>query len=381
VAFWGKKSTDIETREDKNSGPIRRLWRKIKNLDWKDPINRWKLLLASLIVCIVVFGGGYGVLSMTNEPTFCSSCHEMTPEYSTYTASAHSQISCVECHIKPGTINMMVHKVKTIKELYYHFTGVPNQIVQSTDEEVSNQNCLQCHSLNRVVTGPNGLKIDHQKHIDEGIPCVTCHSGVVHAQIASRNLNVAKDRDAWTKANADKLIQQQYLQPNMGLCIDCHNKVNDGQKPWLDPAYSVPTNPEDPGKATDTENSKTSKAEVQKVLSESINTKPGQLKISMTCTTCHSTGTVGIPKDHQTANFSSNHGTDAVNQLPQCLSCHQDSKWSRAVSTQDITTLLKYSDTTKKYVPNQAEADQEAKANTFCSTCHTKNNRPSQPST
>src|SRR5581483_5635295 len=112
--------------------------------------------------------------------------------------------------------NMMTHKVKSLKEVYYHFTGAPEQIVQTTEEAVQNQNCLQCHSLNRTVIAPNGLKIDHQKHIQEGIPCITCHSGVVHAKIASRDLNVAEDRDAWTKQNAEKLIEQKYMVPNMG---------------------------------------------------------------------------------------------------------------------------------------------------------------------
>lgn len=371
VAFWGKKEKEIATREERKSGPIRKLWQKLKNIDWQNPVTRWKLLLVSLVGCIVVIGGGYGVLSFTNSPTFCSSCHEMTPEYATYTVSAHDQISCVQCHIKPGFINMMTHKVKSLKEVYYHFTGAPDQIVQTTAEAVTNQNCLQCHSLNRDVIAPNGLTIDHQKHIQEGIPCITCHSGVVHAKIASRDLNVAKDRDAWTQQNAEKLIEQKYMVPNMGTCIDCHNKVNQGEKPWEDPAYLVPTNPEDPNNSASTENSKTSSQETQKVLLEAIKNNTTKLKIPMSCSTCHS-GNTGVPKDHQAADWSKNHGTDAVKQLDQCLNCHQDSKWSRAITKQDITTLLKYSDITKKYVPNLATANEEAKSNSFCSTCHSK---------
>lgn len=372
MAFWGKKDKDTYSREERNkSGPIRKLWRKFRNINWQNPVNRWKLLLVSLLGCIVIFGGGYGVLAYTNSPSFCSSCHEMTPEYVTYTESAHSQISCVQCHIKPGFVTMMVHKVHSLKEVYYHFTTPPNQIVQTTAEAVSNQNCLQCHSTNRVVNGPDGLKVDHQKHIDEGIPCITCHSGVVHAKIASRDLNIAKDRDAWTKANAEKLISTAYTQVNMGTCIDCHNKVNKGEKPWTDPAYSVPTNPDDPGTATDTENSPTPQAQINSVLYQAVNSKPGQLKISMACSACHS-GDISIPKDHQAADWSKNHGTDAVNQLTQCLNCHSNSKWTRAISEQDIKTLLKYSDTTKKYVPNLATANEEAKNNAFCSTCHSK---------
>ena len=30
----------------------------------------------------------------------------------------------------------------------------------------------------------------------------------------------------------------------MGTCIDCHDKVNKGEKPWKEAAYLVPPNPE-----------------------------------------------------------------------------------------------------------------------------------------
>lgn len=249
MAFWGNKKTkeiDTETRETKKKpGLLRRLWRTARNIDWKNPVNRWKLLFATLVSSIVVFGGGYGVLSFTNSPTFCSSCHEMAPEYTTYTASAHNQISCVQCHIKPGVTNMLTHKVKSLKEVYYHVTGVPEQIVQTEEEAVSNENCLQCHSKNRLVTASGDLKVNHKGHIEKDIPCITCHEGVVHAKIASRGINIEEARGEWTKKNAEKLAEEKYLRPNMGTCIDCHDKVNKGEKPWKDVAYNVPPNPEE----------------------------------------------------------------------------------------------------------------------------------------
>ncbi len=60
----------------------------------------------------------------------------MAPEYTTFTASAHSEITCVQCHIKPGFINMMTHKVISLKEVYHHVMGIPEQIVQTEHEAV-----------------------------------------------------------------------------------------------------------------------------------------------------------------------------------------------------------------------------------------------------
>ncbi|MBI0577695.1 NapC/NirT family cytochrome c [Neobacillus cucumis] len=382
MGFWGvKKDSEAEpdSRENrKKSGPIKRLWQMWRNIDWKNPVTRWKLLFASLVGCIVVFGGGYGVLSITNSPSFCSSCHEMAPEYTTYTASAHNQISCVQCHIKPGVTNMLTHKVKSMKEVYYHVTGVPKQIVQTEEEAVSNENCLQCHSKNRLVTASGDLKVNHKGHIEKGIPCITCHAGVVHAKVAARGLNTEENRGEWTEKNAQKLIEEKYVRPNMGSCIDCHEKVNKGEKPWKDVAYNVPPNPEElekksfaktEEKTAGNEELKNKKA-TQEIILEAISaqTNKGNVKVSMACSTCHKE--ISTPKNHRTATWNVNHGDAAVNQLDQCFSCHQDSKWTKAIPKQDIITLLKLGPKGKKYVPSLTKAKEEARNSAFCNTCH-----------
>ncbi|MGG1676493.1 NapC/NirT family cytochrome c [Neobacillus sp. NRS-1170] len=364
-------------------------------------MNRWKLLFVSLIGCIVVFGGGYGVLSLTNSPAFCSSCHEMAPEYSTFTASAHNQISCVQCHIKPGAINMLTHKMKSMKEVYYHVTGVPKQIVQTEEEAVSNENCLQCHSKNRLVTASGDLKVNHKGHIEKEIPCITCHAGVVHAKMATRGINVEEVRGEWTKENAEKMMEKKYLRPNMGTCIDCHDKVNNGEKPWKNAAYSVPPNPEEVEKKleenskesakktsteattvaatelkTEGENAETIAAEheekTQDIILQAIGKEQKDVKISMECGTCHKK--VKVPKSHKTAQWNQKHGGTAVNELDKCVNCHQDSKWVREIPKEDIISLLKMKESKTKYKANLTVVKDQSRINKFCSACHS--NRP-----
>lgn len=388
MAIWGRKKNkneEPETREDRKKGPIRRLWQKFRSIDWKNPVNRWKLLFVSLVGCIVVFGGGYGVLSLTNSPTFCASCHEMAPEYSSYTASAHNQITCVQCHIKPGTINMLTHKMKSMKEVYYHVTGVPKQIVQTEEEAVSNENCLQCHSKNRLVTASGDLKVNHKGHIEKDIPCITCHAGVVHAKMATRGINVEDARGHWTKESAQKLMEKKYLRPNMGSCIDCHDKVNNGEEPWKDVAYNVPPNPEEMEKKLE-ENEKKGTTEAakeeesteaaatehdqktQEIILQAIGKQKKDVKISMECKTCHKQ--TDIPKTHKNVDWSNNHGITAVKQLDKCVNCHQDSKWVREIPKEDILSLLKMGNQKEKYVPNMTLVKEQARTNKFCSACH-----------
>lgn len=387
VAIWGRKKnkeTEPENREDKKKvGLLRRLMQKIRNIDWKDPVTRWKVMFISLITLIVVGGGSYGVLTMTNSPSFCASCHEMAPEYTTFTASAHSEISCVQCHIKPGAINMITHKMISLKEVYYHVTGVPEQIVQTKSEAITDQNCLQCHSKNRIVTPSGDLKVNHEGHIDEGVPCISCHAGVVHAKIVARGINVEEVRGHFTKETAEKIMERKYLAPNMGSCIDCHDKVNNGEKPWTDVTYLVPPNPEHVEKELDVQNKKSGESTsgeqkaaahddtTQKHILQVIGKQKDNVKVSMECQTCHKQ--LDTPASHKAADWNKNHGGNAFNELDQCMNCHQESKWFKEIPQEDLISLLKMKeseDKDGKYKPNMNLVKEEARINQFCSACH-----------
>lgn len=340
-------------------GRVRRLWRRILNIDWKNPVNRWKLFFTGLIGCLVIFGGMTGVIAFTNSPTFCSSCHEMAPEYNTYLVTSHSQVTCVQCHIKPGLFNMITHKMKSLKEVYYHVTGVPDPIVQTEEEAISNVNCLQCHSESRLVTASGDLIVNHKGHIDQDIPCVVCHAGVAHAKVAERGLNMEKDMDKWSKETAEKLSTSVYLNPNMGTCIDCHDKVNKGERPWNETSYSVMPDPE--------KHQKTSK-NTQDIILQAIGKQQVNVKIPMKCETCHKK--VKVPSSHLVSNWNQTHGNTAIQELNKCLDCHQDSKWAKDLPKENIMSQINKEQS--KYVPNLTVVKDKARANQFCSACHSK---------
>jgi nitrate/TMAO reductase-like tetraheme cytochrome c subunit len=329
----------------------------------KNPI---KFLVIGLIGMLALIASGYGVNSYTNSPSFCSSCHEMAPEYTTYKQSAHNQISCVQCHDKPGISNIIDNKKNLVKAIKSHYSDIPIQILQTNVQIVSSENCLKCHSKNRLVTATGDLKVNHPGHIKEGIPCITCHEGVAHSKIAARGLNTAKDRDKWTKANVKELTNELYTKPNMGTCIDCHDKVNNGEKPWKDIAYSMPPKPEEAVTTEENQDKKT-----QKLILQAIGKQSANVKISMECTTCHKI--VKVPKLHKKPDWPVNHGTTAIQKLDQCKNCHQDSKWIKIVPQEDIMTLLQKVKQVK-YKLNYEQTKNHSRTNQFCSTCHS--NRP-----
>jgi nitrate/TMAO reductase-like tetraheme cytochrome c subunit len=392
VGFWKKKKKNNQTVEieeiEKKPGLIRRLWRRFRNIDWKNPVNRWRALFVVLFGSIVVLGGSYAAISATNNPQFCSFCHEMAPEFITYKESAHSQIQCVECHVDPGIVNELVHKVESLKEVYYHVVGPPDPIVQTV--AVPSNNCLQCHSKNRLVTATGDLIVNHEGHIKEDIPCITCHSGVAHAKVVERGLNTQKNLGYWKKENTEKLVSTEYMRPNMGTCIDCHDKVNKGEEPWLDIQYSLPENTH--GKKheeSDKEGTEEGHAEAatfetatqtpeekkahddkisQDIILQAIGKQKKDVKISMECFTCHKE--VSVPKNHDIDKWNQNHGSYAVEDLNKCLDCHNDTKWIKKVPKQDILSLIEAGASDPKYVPNITVVKDGSRESNFCSTCH-----------
>ncbi|ALC88788.1 cytochrome C [Bacillus sp. FJAT-18017] len=403
MAFWRKSkntetiSPETETREGKKKvGLIRGLWRKFKNIDWKNPVNKWKLGFVLMFALIAMSGTVYGAIAFTSNPSFCASCHEMAPEYQTFKASAHSEIKCTQCHIEPGAKNMVLHKIESMKEVYYHVVGPPDPIVQTVP--VMKVNCGQCHSDNRLVTATGDLKVNHKGHVKEGVPCITCHAGVAHGKVVDRGINGSETYDFWTEENVDKLMTKEYINPNMGTCIDCHDKVNKGQKPWENIAYSLPVNTHgtnadkegghgaETAVATEKGHGEEAGAEpheasvsgiqgahetekkTQDIILQALGKQKKDVKLSMECFTCHKE--IAVPKNHDSKNWDQSHGGTALKELNNCINCHQDSKWIRDIAKQDIKTLINDHGKEDKYVPNIKTVKDESRESAFCSTCH-----------
>ncbi len=228
------------------------------------------ILVAGVVTLLLVVTAG--ALTFTNQPIFCSSCHKtMSPEYTTWEVTSHSQINCTACHIKPGLINTLTHKVKTLKEPILYVTNSWEKPIKPS-EPVENENCQQCHSQHRNYTVSGDLIVPHQRHIDAGVQCIDCHAGVAHAKIYERGLTGEKapvKPEDWTTDYAKKVATKDFTNPDMDTCIQCHVKRG----------------------------------------------KP------MSCETCHKT--IFTPDNHKDkTKWRTNHGLEAEKNIKSCQSCH-----------------------------------------------------------
>src|SRR5262249_25987993 len=78
----------------------------------------YKYLTVALLVIVVFFALGLIGVESTWSSKFCSSCHEMKPEYYTWKASTHSEVECVKCHIGSGTKEYAQAKANGLLQVY-----------------------------------------------------------------------------------------------------------------------------------------------------------------------------------------------------------------------------------------------------------------------
>jgi len=90
-------------------------------VDLNQPRTRRHLIWVaglSVVNLMIVALAGYEGLHVMDSPAFCGSCHSvMDPEFTTYQASPHARVACVECHIGSGASWFVKSKLSGAKQL------------------------------------------------------------------------------------------------------------------------------------------------------------------------------------------------------------------------------------------------------------------------
>lgn len=216
------------------------------------------VLLLTVTVMLLLLGGGLGAATViaTGQPGFCAKCHEMLPEYYTWQASTHSNFACSQCH-----------QISLPDKVYQHYSGSYDSPIQLS-QPISDQTCERCHARQRQATPSGDLTIPHDTHLENQVSCVTCHSGVVHGNIATRGKTLAQEIPRWTPELGGEYTASGFTRPPMQLCIDCHSK------------RGAPTR----------------------------------------CSACHTAKE--IPPGHRRADWGTTHGREARGNHGVCVSCH-----------------------------------------------------------
>ena len=277
--------------------------------------GKWsKIGALTLMFLIVFFAVGYASHEGSSSSRFCSSCHEMKPEYYTWSNSSHSEVDCVDCHTEPGAANVLKTKADTVDQAIKKQMKTYEAPIRMPSE-ITDAACEKCHNVDTREFTPTGdVIIPHDKHKAEGVSCIQCHSGVAHGKIADRKMAYVTDYAEWdSKTGALAMADQAYVKPAMDTCIDCH--------------------------------------EARKITTE--------------CSSCHTTGM--LPESHTKDDFTQTHGSEASEELEECHTCHKDMSTEPLEGYDEISPLDKYMDSQKQGAKNHLNY---AKDNTFCQDCH-----------
>lgn len=277
-----------------------------------------KALTLALVFITVFLALGFVGVEKTSSSQFCSSCHEMKPEYYTWKASSHSEVECVQCHIGSSAKELAEAKANGLVELYKKHTNTYTAPIRMPDE-VPDSSCEKCHNVfNRNFTVTGDIIIPHDKHKEEEVSCVQCHSGTAHGNIDDRKMTFQTDYENWDETIGKTAMSEiKFVKPNMDTCMDCHKAK----------------------------------------------------EITTECSACHTTGM--IPDSHNETGFANgNHGQLAKTDLQTCNDCHKDMSTVKLEGFDEPTAISKYLKQDNQVV-KKSHIDY-SKENSYCVDCHNK---------
>jgi nitrate/TMAO reductase-like tetraheme cytochrome c subunit/mono/diheme cytochrome c family protein len=103
--------------------------------------------LLGVLTLIILIGAAYG-WEYTNSPQFCgTACHSMPPEYSSYIASPHARVDCVECHIGRGFIaTQITRKASDLHDVVATIFHTYEYPIFATNMRPARDTCEKCHN-------------------------------------------------------------------------------------------------------------------------------------------------------------------------------------------------------------------------------------------
>lgn len=219
------------------------------------------VLILTLINVLFITAAGFSTMKFMDQSHFCgTACHQvMGPEWTTYQASPHARVKCVECHVGEGMQALIDSKLSGLRQMW---KSVLNNYERPVPTPVHNlrpsrETCEKCHwpekfyghSL-KVIRSYNPDKNSTPRYVTLDIKIDTgkqANKAGIHWHIAPENevryasLNDERLEMLWTevkqKDGSFKRFTNSALKRNLEKpdgkkvsvrimdCVDCHNRA------------------------------------------------------------------------------------------------------------------------------------------------------------
>jgi nitrate/TMAO reductase-like tetraheme cytochrome c subunit len=181
--------------------------------------NKKKALTVVLgLAGILLLAFSVSVAKDVQNPASCAGCHVMQPYFYTWQSSPHSNVSCLDCHVEPGTgfASVLAQRLREVAVYRFGEVSLP---IQGT-RAISSEACLECHSNNRVITPGRDIRAEfHVPHLGYGTSCADCHADVAHAGVGAME---AFQLDEATLAGFKTATYQDFALTKTS-CTGCHD--------------------------------------------------------------------------------------------------------------------------------------------------------------
>jgi len=160
------------------------------------------LLIGGFLAGILFWGGFNTAMELTNNETFCISCHEMEQNvYQEYRQTVHYtnrtgvRATCPDCHVPKDWTHKIIRKIQASNEVYHHLLGTIDtkekfeakrpqladnvwRAMKATDS----RECRNCHNFASMdFAAQEGRAAQHHNQaLREGGTCIDCHKGIAH---------------------------------------------------------------------------------------------------------------------------------------------------------------------------------------------------------
>ncbi len=186
--------------EEKTRGWPGRFWQAL----WRPPVkySLAVLLVVGFVAGIIFWGGFNTAMEMTNNETFCISCHEMRDNvFQEYKNTVHYsnrtgvRATCPDCHVPKEWHHKVVRKIQATNELFHKVMGSIDtrekfeakrlklaKHVWSVMKETDSRECRNCHNFDFMDFTEQGRRAvdQHSVGLEEGKTCIDCHKGIAH---------------------------------------------------------------------------------------------------------------------------------------------------------------------------------------------------------
>jgi len=209
------------------------------------------LLLSGLMVFFGIVMSSVALMPSLSTTKFCLSCHEMNTPYEEYKKSRHFmntagvRAECASCHVPQPIGPKLATKVKALKEIYGHLTGVLDteekykkqrarmaENVWASMKANDSRECRSCHNQEGFVLEEFKKPKEAErmkKGLEENQTCIDCHKGIVHKMpdLSSGYKNIYAELK---ESSADPKIKSKAVYPlDMVLCYDARDGKKEGR--------------------------------------------------------------------------------------------------------------------------------------------------------